>query len=88
MAAYKWHQFKFPVDMPHHVDVLLSPKGMLVGWVRTGNKKGVSVALASPECLQSVDSINLLEEGLWLGVYKSRLNAADHVLQYVKHHRE
>lgn len=85
--GYQWAVFKFPAQVPHHIDVLVSDKGLLVGWVRMNKQFKTAEAIVSPESLGKGDNINLLKDGQWLGLYPNRLIAADTVFQYVKHMR-
>jgi len=86
LDGFHWKVFKAPA-LGYHIDVMLDPKGFLVGWCRTRNQSKVTEAVAQVDGVAKKDCVNLLQDGQFLGLYGSRLKAADCVAGYVKHTR-
>ena len=87
LDGFHWQVFKLPPKLPYHVDVMIDPKGMLVGWVRTRNKSLISEAVVCHEAVDKSECVNLLMDGIWKGAYPSRLAAAECVASVVKMER-
>lgn len=87
LDGYRWKVLPLPQGFPWHIDMLIAPSGIVVGWTRTKRINSVTEALAMPETYAGGDKISLLYDGLFLGVGGTRIAAAETVSRYIKHTR-
>lgn len=86
LDGYNWAVFENKLKpKTYHVDVFVSPKGILLGWLITKHGQKMTTAKLAPEGMTKTQDINLLNQGCFIGVFASRILAGNAVTNSIAH---